>query len=232
VPQSGYDQIAPEYYDARHITSRNFDRATKNALADLPFSVPDGLVLELGAGRGRSTEFLNIPSSRIVQLDNSEGMLHLGSREQALLQLHADACKIPLVSSQFKAVTGFLVDPFLGLDCLAEAYRMLMGGGELLLTTPTKTWGEPLRKRLKINIMTTRFKLVDRDEIVILPSLLYPAEQIGEMLKVVGFHTICITDAYLPPDEETISPDITSVCSELNKNIFDLPIIHIIRARR
>jgi ubiquinone/menaquinone biosynthesis C-methylase UbiE len=201
VPQSGYDQIASEYYDGRHITSRNFDRATQTALANQEFTAPEGLVLEIGAGRGRSTEFLHLPSSRIVQLDNSEKMLILNPREPCLVRVHADACRIPLVSHQFAAVTGFLVDPFLGLDSLAEAYRMLVDGGRLLLTTPTKVWGEPLRKRLKIDVMTTRFKLVAREGIIILPSILHSSERINEMLHLIGFRSIRVTAHPLPEGE-------------------------------
>lgn len=140
MPQSGYERIAAEYYDDRHKTSRNFDTTTRQALANQQFIVPQGLILELGAGRGRSTEFLGAPASSIVQLDNSAAMLRLGHREAALLRLNADGCNIPLMSHQFKAVVGFLVDPFFGLDSLAEAYRMLLDGGRLLLTMPTRRW--------------------------------------------------------------------------------------------
>jgi ubiquinone/menaquinone biosynthesis C-methylase UbiE len=196
------------------------------------FNVPEGLVLELGAGRGRSTEFLAIPSSRIVQLDNSEEMLRVSPREAALLQLHADACRIPVASNQFRAVTGFLADPFFGLDCLAEAYRVLVDGGQLLLTTPTKVWGEPLRKRLRIDIMTTRFKLIDTDEIVILPSIIHSKERITEMLEITGFTSISLIDAYLSPEEQFISPDILSGCDELKIDSSSLPILHIITAQR
>lgn len=232
MPQSGYDQIASEYYDERHITSRNFDRASQKALVDQRFIAPEALVLELGAGRGRTTEFLGIPPMRIVQLDNSERMLELEHREPCLLRLHADACRIPLASRQFQAVTGFLVDPFFGLDSLAEARRMLVDGGRLLLTMPTKVWGEPLRKRLKIDVMTTRFKVIGHEDIVMLPSLLYSKAQIHEMLYMTGFRSIEITDHRLPRSEATISEDITSVCEELNVDQFELPIIHVIRAER
>jgi ubiquinone/menaquinone biosynthesis C-methylase UbiE len=234
VPQSGYDQIASEYYDGRHITSRNFDRATQTALANQGFAdtAPAGLVLEIGAGRGRSTEFLNIPPSRIVQLDNSEKMLSLNPREPCLVRVHADACRIPLVSHQFAAVTGFLVDPFLGLDSLAEAYRMLVDGGRLLLTTPTKVWGEPLRKQLKIDVMTTRFKLVAREGTIILPSILHSSERINEMLRLIGFRSIRVTVHHLPEGESQISDDITSVCKELGLSNYHLPIVHVITAQR
>src|SRR4051794_24652540 len=105
MARSDYDQIADEYYDAGHITSRNFDHTTIEALKTHPFQVPtDGLVLEVGAGRGRANEFLQVPLSRVIQLDSSEQMLHLPVREASLLTVSADACQIPLVSQQFTGV--------------------------------------------------------------------------------------------------------------------------------
>jgi hypothetical protein len=94
VPKSSYDRIAPKYYDTGHVTSRNFDSAIRTGLVGHPFKVPpDGLVLELGAGRGRAGEFLRIPLSRIVQLDNSEVMLSLENREAALSESMLDVSR-------------------------------------------------------------------------------------------------------------------------------------------
>ena len=197
MPQSGYERIAAEYYDDRHKTSRNFDTTTRQALANQQFIVPQGLILELGAGRGRSTEFLGAPASSIVQLDNSAAMLRLGHREAALLRLNADGCNIPLMSHQFKAVVGFRVDPFFGLDSLAEAYRMLLDGGRLLLKMPTRRWANGWAA-LNIDVMTTRFKIIHREEVVILPSLLHSPERIREMLALTGFRSIVISSECLP----------------------------------
>jgi hypothetical protein len=230
VPQSGYERIASEYYDSRHKTSRNFDAVTRKALSGRGLIPADGLLLELG--RGRSTEFLGVTASRIIQLDSSAAMLDLSDREPCLLKINADACSIPLVSRQFHAVTGFLVDPFFGLDSLAEAFRMLVDGGRLVLTMPTRVWGERLRKRLNIDVMTTRFKIIDREENVILPSLLHSADRIKEMLCMTGFRPASITNEYLPSEEVDISEDITSVCQEMGLGPFDLPLVHVIKAER
>src|SRR5437764_10900298 len=94
MPNSGYDRIASEYYDQGHQTSRNFDVATVRALAREPFVRSPGLVLEVGAGRGRASEFLRIDPGQVVQLDSSEPMLELQPREPSLLRVHADACRI------------------------------------------------------------------------------------------------------------------------------------------
>ena len=187
MPQSGYDIIANEYYDVGHVTSRNFDHTTTAALTHDPFPCDAGLMLELGAGRGRATEFLGVDKTRLIQLDSSEAMFALPNREPCGLKILSDACRIPLVSQQFAFVVGFLVDPFMGLDCLGEAFRMLKDGGRLLLTAPTKRWGDALRSKLKIDPMTTRFKILGTEQTVELPSVLHTPDRIREMLETVSY---------------------------------------------
>jgi SAM-dependent methyltransferase len=229
MPKSSYDQIANEYYDPRHITSRNFDHATRAAFASNPFTVPEsGLILEIGAGRGRANEFLGVPPQRLVQLDNSPTMFALRDRERSLLQVLADACDIPIASQQFSGVVGFLVDPFLGLNSLAEAFRMLADNGRLLLTVPTHEWGIELRTQLGIDPMTTRFRVLGTDRSVVLPSLLHTTERLRHMLIMTGFRDIKISDHELPEGEDPISPDITAVI----KRYPQMPVIRIIRAVR
>lgn len=232
MPNSGYDQIALEYYRPGHQTSRNFDAATAAVLASRPVALPRGIVLEVGAGRGRAQEFLHADPSRVIQLDNSAAMLELESREPSLLRVLADACSIPLSPQQFSAVVGFLVDPFMGLDFLAEAHRMLVAGGLLLLTVPTKEWGAPLRERLRIDATTTRFKILGTEDTVVLPSLLHSKERLQAMLQLSGFTGIAITDGHIPAREEVISPDVSTVCEALGVQHYQLPVIHVIEARR
>ena len=232
MAKSSYDNIAGEYYDPRHITSRNFDHATRAALSAHPFHLPGGLILELGAGRGRAREFLNADPQSVVQLDYSEVMLALKEREPALLKVHADACAIPLFPQQFAAVVGFLIDPFFGLQCLHEAHRMLVSEGRLLVTVPTAIWGTALRRQLRIDEMTTRFKKVDGESQVVLPSVLHHPDRIRQMMEVVGFTEVQVLDHCLATGEPTISPDITAVAQVLNQDVWTIPVIHSIRAKR
>lgn len=232
MAKSNYDVIASEYYDDRHITSRNFDEVTKIALAQKPLIHSDGLVLECGAGRGRAKEFLGVPKERIIQLDASETMLSLQSREECVIKIQADACDIPLSSGQFKSVVGFLVDPFLGLSFLQEAFRMLKDGGQLLLTTPTLVWGQALRSKLDIDVMETRFKIIDTEKQVRLPSILHSSEKLEEMLLVSGFSNIVIEEHYLPETSKSISEDIKISCELQGIDLYALPIINTISARK
>jgi ubiquinone/menaquinone biosynthesis C-methylase UbiE len=232
MAKSGYDLIAREYYDAGHVTSRNFDEITKDALSQEKVIFVDGLVLECGAGKGRATEYLKLNSNQIVQLDASLKMLELEEREQCLIQLNADACRIPMPSQQFVGVVGFLVDPFLGLDFLSEAYRMLKDGGKLLLTSPSEEWGSALRKKLNLDEMTTRFKILGTEDTVVLPSILHSKVKIEEMLKHVGFNNVLVKGHCLSENVKNTSPDITCVLNELNIDKNELPIIYTIRATR
>jgi SAM-dependent methyltransferase len=232
MAKSGYDLIAREYYDEGHVTCRNFDLITKFALSTEQVDFVDGLVLECGAGRGRATEYLQLDKSQIIQLDASSKMLALEEREECLIQLNADACSIPMPPQQFAGVVGFLVDPFLGLDFLSEAYRMLSDGGKLLLTSPTEEWGRALRKKLKLDDMTTRFRILGTEDTIILPSILHSKVKIEKMLKHVGFNNVLVEGHCLSENVENISPDITSVLTELNIVKNELPIIYTIKATR
>jgi hypothetical protein len=120
----------------------------------------------------------------------------------------------------------------MGLQMLSEAHRMLVDDGQLLLTVPSATWGTTLRQHLGIDPMTTRFKLVECEKQVILPSLLYEAERIREMLELCGFKNIEIDGAVVPPGENKLSPDITLVTGILKAEPSALAIIQVIRAQR
>lgn len=228
----GYDVLADEYYDSFHKTCRNFDFTTVDSLAKHPITIPEGgLVLEVGCGRGRCTEFLSIESRRIVQLDSSQGMLALADRELCLLQVHADAASVPLFDEQFAALVGLLIDPFIGLNFFSEAYRLLKPGGLFFVTTPTAEWGHPLRDDLIIDRSVAQF-LTKSGKTVIVPSTLIPVDQLNEMLSYTGFQNISITPHCLPCDADPISPDIKRVADKKEIAVHELPIVHFITATK
>ncbi len=229
---SSYDIIASEYYEQGHKTCRNFDRATYEAFQARPFRYSDGMVLEVGAGRGRSIEFLNIDPSRIVQLDSSQAMFDLRCREPCNLRILADARDMPFISQQFKYVVGFLVDPFMGANFLREAFRMLEDGGTLLFTIPTRVWGDALRSNLEVESGTTRFKLIATAQSVYLPSLLSSEQEIESMLEIAGFKDISINAYPLADGEEIISDDIFAAANGLGVDVEDLSIINVVTANR
>lgn len=231
MANSNYDKIASEYYDDKHVTSRNFDDATRYAIKQLKARLNPGKILELGAGRGRVKEFFQADLSEVVQIDNSTEMFRLQVREEPFLKVLADACQIPLESAQFENVVGFLVDPFFGLDSMSEAFRMLKHGGKLFLTVPTYEWAFSLRKGIGIEVMTTRFKVLrEMDMRVVLPSLVHPKDRIREIVEHSGFQEIFITDHPVPRSTEVLSLDITGPAQRKGEDPYSLNVIHVIQA--
>ncbi len=144
---SGYDLMASEYYSERHMTSRNFDRATLNFLRgrDFPF-LSSGLVLDLGCGRGSAGRFLNLAPSRIIHADRSQEMLLLPHREPSLLRTVCDAAHLPFADQSFQGVCAFLFDPYCGPELFPAIARVLKPGGAFFGTLPAKTWGDAIRQ--------------------------------------------------------------------------------------
>ena len=228
-----YDMVADEYYESIHKTSRNFDQTTVSALAHVRSLVPaEGLILEVGAGRGRSCEFLGIDGRRVVQLDSSPRMLALATREESLLRIVHSADKLPFMDGEFACVTSFLCDPFLGLNFLAEARRVLRSGGLLVATTPAYEWGAPLRASLGLDLYSTRF--VTKGGKVIVPSVLVPITRLREMLLAVGFleKDIGLSSHKLPLGEAPVSDDISGPARQLGRDPHDLEILYSVVATK
>ncbi len=230
--QYGYDALACEYYDSFHKTCRNFDETTVNVLTDRPVMIPaEGHILDVGCGRGRCIEFLGVDAQRIVQLDSSRKMLELQDREPCCVRIHADATDMPLLDDQFIAVVGFLIDAFIGLNFFNEAFQLLRRGGVFFASTPTSEWGLPLRKGLTMEASSARF-LTKQTQTVIVPSTLIRAEKLDEMLTHTGFQDIQVTSHCLPRTANQISPDIQCVAEEREIEVYELPIIHLISAKK
>jgi SAM-dependent methyltransferase len=221
-----YDPIASEYYDDSHKTSRNFDLTSLVALQKEKARIPrDGLVLDVGAGRGRCTEFLDIHDSRIVQLDNSLAMLNVEPREPALLKILHNAESLPFADGTFSCVTAFLCDPFLGLSFLHEAQRVLREGGLFIGTTPSYEWGFPLRETLNIRSSSTRFITRAHGKIIV-PSTILPKDQLRQMLTVSRFNKVSVVAHKLPRNASVISDDIVAPARRLECDVFDLDILY------
>jgi SAM-dependent methyltransferase len=229
-----YDVIAAEYYQDSHRTCRNFDEASKAALTSFRTRVPsEGLVLDVGAGRGRCNEYIGVDTSRVVQLDDSRFMLKVEPRESCLLRVLHSAERLPFPDGEFNCATAFLCDAFIGLNCLTEIHRVLKRRGIFIGTLPSYEWGKPLRDQLGIEIFQTRF-VTGRGETVILPSVLVPASQISEMLVVAGFQPDCIriSKHRLPATVTQVSPDVEKPANILGCSPYQLDLIYTIYAVR
>lgn len=229
-----YDLIADEYYSERHITSRNFDQATKNAFLQLSLNLPiDGLVLEFGAGRGRSTEYLGISSRRIIQSDSSRKMLLTPDREECLLRTICEARNTPFLDSEFSVCTAFLCDPFWSVDFLKEAFRVTTDNGYFIATMPSYSWGIPLRNKLGFKPNATTFITVNGDHISV-PSILVSKPLIISQLENAGFfkENIQVSSWRLPGHINSISPHITISADLQRISQYELDIIDVIVARK
>lgn len=226
-----YDKIANEYYSNTHKTCRNFDQATTEAIAEYRNIVPsDGLILDIGSGRGRCIEYLQVEAKRLIQLDSSREMLTINPREKCLLRVKHKAENLPFMDNEFSCVTSFLCDPFIGLNFLSETYRVLKPGGLFLATTPSYEWGIALRTTLDINPSTTRF-ITNKNETVEVPSTLISKAQITEMIKHVGFSSdILLKSLRLPVSTDVISDDITKAANALNCDAKSIDILYMILA--
>lgn len=229
-----YDQIAGEYYDVFHKTCRNFDETTLSALEPLRARIPrDGLILDIGCGRGRCVEYLKVDPNRIVQLDNSLAMLELSAREDCLIRVLHDAERLPFLDMAFACVASFLCDTFFGLNFLSEAFRVLRPGGVFLATIPSFEWGMALRRELSIDSCETRFKTIAGGEIRV-PSILVSTDLLVAMLEKVGFDgsQIEVQKHRLPEGTHPISEDVMTVAHRLKCAVQDLDLIYLIIAKK
>lgn len=229
-----YEQIAGEYYDSFHKTCRNFDQTTSKAInSDVRSCIPKaGLILDIGSGKGRSVEFLDVDASRVIQLDNSHAMLTISPREECLIRIQQDAEKLPFLNEEFSCVTAFLCDPYLGLNFLGEAYRVLKTGGLFLATTPAYEWGIAFRRGNSIDSSETRFKTMTGSEIRV-PSLLVQRASLVEMLLHVGFCSeVHVQPHRLPEDAAPVSDDITKAAQELQCGIHELDLLYLVLAKK
>jgi Methylase involved in ubiquinone/menaquinone biosynthesis len=229
-----YDSIAEEYYDSSHKTSRNFDQATIAALQIQRARVPaGGLILDIGAGRGRCNEFLGVDPKRVIQLDSSQSMLHVQPREECLIKVLHNAEHLPFLDSEFSCVTAFLCDPYIGLNVLAEVFRVLSDGGLFIATTPSYEWGAALRNELQIDSSLTRF-VTKRGSQVFVPSILIPGDRLIDMIEVAGFERskVQLGTHKLPPNAIPVSDDISIPASRLGMDLHDLAILYSIIAEK
>lgn len=224
----GYDRLSQEYYSPLHRTSRNFDEASRSALSSCVQLPPDGLVLELGAGRGRVGEFLGVATRRIIQSDISNAMLSLTPREDALLRVICDARSTPFLPGSFSAIASFLYDPFNTEELYREVARLLAPGGVFVGTLPAYTWGVALRDELGISRDVTRFRVNDGG-ILVTQSFLSTDDQIISRCESAGLEAQ-VRAATLPPGTEPLSPDIQRPADALKIDPYTLPVVQVILA--
>lgn len=224
-----YEPLACEYYAPRHITSRNFDAATRAWLRKQSLEIPGGYALDLGAGRGAIQTYCGLASRRIVQADVSFSLLTLEPREPSLARVNCDALALPFTDESFGAVMAFLFDPFNRPRLVFETFRVLRPGGLFVGTLPHYLWGRTLRSLRRIDPDATRFLLAsgeysERDS--------YLTEELALQRRFAraGYHPVRTTSLVLPGEVKTISPDIRDAAASLGMSPYELPIISLLIA--
>lgn len=229
---SNYESISNEYYNNNHITSRNLDAVTLDFCRKFDFPIPSyGFVLELGAGNGCTGKYCKIESNRIIQIDISKAMLLLNPREDCFQKVPCDAFRLPILSSELSAVTAFLYDPYNKLELYKEVCRVLHDGGVFIGTLPHFKFCMPLRRIIGYNKNKTKFLTKD-EYLVELDSFLMNDSEIRQIVKRAGFTSLQMYDLYLPPDVQEVSEHILIAASALKVNIYNLPIVKLIIAKK
>jgi ArsR family transcriptional regulator len=177
-------EAAAETYFARHAGEWDELRALHSAdaevetrLADALADAPLGQLLDIGTGTGRMAEIFANRAERIVALDKNLEMLrvaraklqHLPAAQIELVQ--GDFAELPFADSSFDTVLlhqvlHFAADP---APALAEAARVLRGGGRIAIVDFASHDNEDLRTRHQ----HVRLGFSDR--------------QMADLLKAAGF---------------------------------------------
>lgn len=229
---TAYDAIAGEYYESTHVTSRNFDAASRKPLEAIAAALPrTGSIIELGAGRGRAGEYLGVSPGRVIQCDASEKMLSLTCREECVAKALCDANETPFMPRCFAIAAAFLFDAFNDVGFYREVHRILKPGGVFVGTLPTCEWGWPLRDLINIPRDTTRFFTRD-DEVVQAPSLLRPLEEVAGMASSVGLRVAEWEYHTLASETARLSPDIEKSAIASGQSTAELPLVATIVANK
>jgi hypothetical protein len=228
-----YSELAPEYYDERHVTSRNFDFLIKKLLVQEPWmggGGPSDVWLEVGCGESKLIRALP-PNERLVLLDSSSAMLKhslQGSWKQ-FSAVTGSAFAIPFRSGIFSGVFASLGDPFTHPAYFAEARRVIGLGGRLLHIVPAVEWGAPLRQFQRAPVDCSHFFRGDHDSFA--PSLLRSKAELRQLAANAGFKHISIDDLFLPSSLplSDVSPDIHLSARVQSKSVYEIPILAVLR---
>jgi SAM-dependent methyltransferase len=231
--RAAYSLIGDEYYDAFHLTSRNFEESISGFLAEHPLDIRRGSrYLEVGCGRSRLNRVRH-DGSQFVLLDLCERMLQhsladgVGPGSTPLL---GSAFALPFRNETFRTVFAFLGDPFFHPDYLDEVRRVLIPGGSILQIVPSHDWGATLRASRGAPIHLSHFFRGSREAFG--PSFLLPKSEISRALNSAGFNAIRIGDLFLPQSiqPEFVSPDILVPAALRSVGAHGLPILNVIQA--
>lgn len=232
---SGYDRLAQNLYNRSvHPTTYAFGVAIEEYLnkhwtsptVDCPF-------LEVGAGKSRLFGRLKAPHRFIVS-DLSLSMLSHSRRcvtNDYPAFLVASAFRLPFQSGRLGGVFSILGDAYGTPAFFKEAFRVLVRDGALLYIAPSAVWGHTLRRSLGIEVDVTTLRSDDGD-VVVVPSILFPNETLGEHVADAGFSRVHVSDLFCPNKIELadVPPHIAIAARELGLDPHSIPITTVVTA--
>ena len=232
LARHAYSLIGAEYYDAAHITCRNFDETVDTYLQRCPPVLSSGSrYLEVGCGRSRLARYSG-PKVQIVVMDISEAMLaHSEFGVGSASALLGSAFKLPFRRGTFANVFAFLADPYLHAQYATELRRTVAPGGRIVQIVPAYEWGAPLRESRQSPAHFSHFFRGTHEAFG--PSFLLPKEGLFELFANAGFDEIRLTDLFLPSavPAHCISPDIKKPADLRNCSPYELPLLTVIEGR-
>ncbi|KKM06959.1 hypothetical protein LCGC14_1738760 [marine sediment metagenome] len=228
---SNYDDIADEYYEDYHLTIRNLDHTSRDFFSN--FILPKnktGLVLELGAGKGKTQDYLNINSNFIIQSDLSNKMLLLNSKCSCLNKIQCNSLSLPFLIDSFSIITAFLYDPFNLKELYYEITRVLKKNGIFIGTLPHPKFALTVRKKLGIKYNKTFLKRYksNNEEYIKLNSYLMTKSEIKKVMDNIDLNLINTYEIVLPKNIKKISNHIMIAANELKLTPYTIPILLVI----
>ena len=228
-----WEQIAYHYYTDYHPTTRNFDAVIDFYLPSYLKRVPkQGLFLDLGGGRGKLHQFMQLHRSKIIVGDISINMLKIEEEtSQDFLRIQLSAFHLPFRNGIFDGVISILGDPYVLPEVFQEVWRILKFEGIFIIALPSKLWASTLRPKIRVPLDKTVFTNKIYGTIKV-PSFSYSEIELKNHLLNAKFRNVKVrsfTAKHLIQKSE-LSPHILIPCKNLGISPYDLPIVTIASA--
>lgn len=235
--QTAYRLIAGEYYKERHMTCRAFDFLDQRILD--AYQQRYGLVkggkqyLEVGGGAATLLRrVLPADSSLAVGDLCTEMAQHSVPLPGNMAYEHFSAFNLPYEENRFDGVFAFLADSYNAPRFYKEAWRVLRGGGFLLMTCPTRLWAKTLRED-DDSLHYARFATLE-GRTVFIPSITWSREDYLQLLECAGFSMLAYEEFCLPSEYPSSHiPDTIRVPAErLGIAVSRMPLVTALLAQK
>lgn len=236
--QTAYRLIAGEYYNRRHMTCRAFDFLDQRIL--YAYQQRYGLVkggeqyLEVGGGAATLLRrVLPADSSLVVGDLCTEMFQHSRALPRNMAYEHFSAFNLPHTDNHFDGVFAFLTDSYNVPRFYKEAWRVLRGGGILLMTCPTRLWAKTLREGDGDSLYYARFTMLE-GRTVLIPSITWSKEDYLQLLVCAGFSILVYEEFCLPSEypSSRIPETIRVPAKRLGIAVSHMPLVTALLAQK